>query len=140
MKLKVPTQEDAAIDMAPMIDMVFLLLIFFMVASTVSELSKKQVEIPVASNAKVPEQIADRRMLSIQADGEIFAGLEPVSLEELEVLLAGDMQRDAETGGATRVFIRADRELPFSTVREVMKVCARTGASDLIFATFETEK
>jgi len=140
MKLKVPTQEDAAIDMAPMIDMVFLLLIFFMVASTVSELSKKQVEIPVASNAKVPEQIADRRMLSIQADGQVFAGLDPVSLEQLEALLTADMERDAETGSETRVFIRADRELPFSVVREVMKVCARTGASDLIFATFETEK
>jgi biopolymer transport protein ExbD len=140
MKFKMPAQEDAAIDMAPMIDMVFLLLIFFMVASTVSELSKKQVEIPVASNAKVPEQVSERRMLSIQADGGIFAGLQPVTLDQLEALLTADMERDAQTGSETRVYIRADRELPFSAVREVMKVCARTGASDLIFATFESEK
>ena len=36
MKLKTPSRDDASIDMAPMIDLVFLLLIFFMVASVVT--------------------------------------------------------------------------------------------------------
>ncbi len=38
MKIKTPPKDDVNIDMAPMIDMVFLLLIFFMVASVVTEL------------------------------------------------------------------------------------------------------
>ena len=63
MKLKLPQKDDVAIDMAPMIDMVFLLLIFFMVASVVTELEKVEVEIPEAKYAKVPEEVKGRMML-----------------------------------------------------------------------------
>ena len=65
MKLKLPAREDAAVDMAPMIDLVFLLLIFFMVASVVTELEKVEVEIPESNYAKVPEDTKGRMMLSV---------------------------------------------------------------------------
>ena len=68
MKLKLPAREDAAVDMAPMIDLVFLLLIFFMVASVVTELEKVEVAIPESEYAKVPEDTKNRMMLSIDAN------------------------------------------------------------------------
>ena len=54
MKLKRKQSEDIAIDMSPMIDMVFLLLIFFLVASAVVKIEKVPIEVPAAIYAKVP--------------------------------------------------------------------------------------
>ena len=49
-------EEDEEINMAPMIDMVFLLLIFFMVASHMEKMDRTPVELAVADQANIPEQ------------------------------------------------------------------------------------
>lgn len=135
MKFKLPSQEEAEVQMAPMIDMVFLLLIFFMVASTVTELEKVDVNIPVAENTKVPEDTTGRLMLSIDGKGVIYTGTRPVQLDQLGALLAKELEKDPNL----KVYLRADAALPFREIRQVMKTCAENGAADLIFATFQSE-
>ena len=56
-------EEDEEINMAPMIDMVFLLLIFFMVASHMEKLDRTPVELAVADQAKIPEQRGSEHLL-----------------------------------------------------------------------------
>ena len=58
-------EEDIEIDMSPMIDMVFLLLIFFIVASVIID-EKPKVTIPKAAYSKVPENIEGRVMVSVK--------------------------------------------------------------------------
>ena len=96
MKLKLPAREDAAVDMAPMIDLVFLLLIFFMVASVVTELEKVEVAIPESEYAKVPEDTKNRMMLSVDANNKIYAGTLPVTIEELKVLIDDELNNNPE--------------------------------------------
>ena len=67
MKFKSQFNEDEEINMAPMIDMVFLLLIFFMVASHMIKIDKTPVELPAASSSVVPEQISDRTFITIRS-------------------------------------------------------------------------
>ena len=62
--------EDIEVDMSPMIDMVFLLLIFFIVASIIVD-DKVPVDIPTAVYAKVPEDITGRFTISISKKEEI---------------------------------------------------------------------
>jgi len=133
MKLKQPEKEDVAVDMAPMIDMVFLLLIFFMVASVVTELDKVEVDIPMATYAKVPEDTTGRMMLSVDANNQIYAGIVPVTIAELKELISAELDSNPDL----KVLIRADGLVEFGTNKKIMIACGEVGASDLIYATFE---
>ena len=133
MKLKLPARDEVAIDMAPMIDMVFLLLIFFMVASVVTELEKVEVKIPKSSHAKVPEDTKNRMMLSIDANNQTYVGTQPVTIDELKVLIDGELELNPEL----RIYIRADQQVEYRTCKDIMIACGEVGATDLIYATFE---
>jgi len=124
--------EDIAIDMSPMIDMVFLLLIFFVVASVVVE-DKVKIEIPSAAYAKVPEDITGRLVISVNKQEELFVGTRKVSMEELETILAAEIEANPKL----RVMIRADGEVQYEVNEKVMEACAGVGAVDLIYAAFE---
>ena len=133
MNIRLPAREDASVDMAPMIDLVFLLLIFFMVASVVTELDKKEVEIPKSEHAKVPEDTKGRMMLSIDANGQIYDGLTPVSINELKPRMVEELDMNPDL----RILIRADRRVEYKTCKDLMIACGEIGATDLIYATFE---
>ncbi|VGO11649.1 Biopolymer transport protein ExbD [Pontiella desulfatans] len=133
MKIKSPARDDVSIDMGPMIDLVFLLLIFFMVASVVTELEKVEVEIPQSSHAKVPEDTKGRMMLSIDADNQVYVGTQPVELEELKTLIDSELDLNPEL----RILIRADHRVEYKTCKDLMIACGEVGATDLIYATFE---
>jgi biopolymer transport protein ExbD len=133
MKIKMPNRDDAAVDMAPMIDLVFLLLIFFMVASVVTELEKVEVEIPQSSHAKVPEDTKGRMMLSIDAENQVYVGTLPVTLDELKTMIDAELELNPEL----RILIRADKRVEYKTCKDIMIACGEVGATDLIYATFE---
>ena len=133
MKIKMPSREDAAVDMAPMIDLVFLLLIFFMVASVVTELEKVEVEIPKSEHGKVPDDTKGRMMLSVDSNNQIYVGTAPVTIEELKQLIDGELDRNVDL----RILIRADERVEYKTCKELMIACGEVGATDLIYATFE---
>jgi biopolymer transport protein ExbD len=134
MKLKVDLGEDAGIDMSPMIDMVFLLLIFFLVASNIVD-NKIKVNIPSAVYAKVPEDTTGRLELSVAKNGDLFVGQRPVSLEELKDILRPELEQNPNL----RILIRGDGEVKYRVSEEIMAACADAGANDLIFSVFEAQ-
>lgn len=141
MKFKIPTAGgDDEINMAPMIDMVFLLLIFFMVASHLTALERVPVLLPVADEAKVPEEARDRQIitiLSMDDTGErakIFMNLQEVNLEQFTAAIGKQFEADENL----RVYLRADRRVKHKHVKAVMGACADAGVVDIIFGTFES--
>ena len=124
--------EDVEIDMSPMIDMVFLLLIFFLVASTIID-EKVPVKVPAAAFSKVPDDITGRVVLSINKDGDLFYGLLPVTLDELFERLTLDVEADPEV----KIQIRSDGEVKYEVNEKVIEVCAKAGAQDLIYSAYE---
>lgn len=133
MKLKGPPRDDVSVDMGPMIDLVFLLLIFFMVASVVTELDKVEVAIPQSEHAKVPDDTKGRMMLSVDANNQIYVGTLPVTIDQLKehITLELDLNPDL------RILIRADQRVQYKTCKDLMIACGDVGATDLIYATFE---
>ena len=75
MKIPMDTNEEAEFDMAPMIDMVFLLLIFFMMASQLSIRQNVPLEIPTASKAVVPKERPSRFVVNIDKEGMIYGAV-----------------------------------------------------------------
>jgi len=132
MKLKLPRKDDVEIDMAPMIDMVFLLLIFFMVASVVVT-DKVPVKLPESKSAKVPEDIKGRIVLSVDANDDIYIGMVPVTIDELKEFISEELDLDPNL----RLMIRADARVEYGTCKDIMIACGEVGATDLIYATFE---
>ena len=133
MNVKQPQKDDVQIDMAPMIDMVFLLLIFFMVASVVTELDKVEVKLPAAEYSKVPDDIKGRMTISVDANNQIYIGTVPVTIDELKQ----NVSRELDANPNLRVFIRADQLVAYKTMKDIMIACGDVGATDLIYAAFE---
>lgn len=141
MKFKIPVEGgDDEINMAPMIDMVFLLLIFFMVSSHLSSMERIAVPLPVAGNARVPEEARDRQLISILASDDtgeeayIFMNLKQVSIDEFGTVIRGLYDSDENL----QVYLRADRRVKHKHIKAVMEACAQAGIVDIIFGTFES--
>ena len=125
-------EDDIEPNMSPMIDMVFLLLIFFIVAAQIID-EKPKVLIPSAINAKVPEDSKNRLMITITDDEKYFIRQNLVNFEELQKYLADEVNKNPKL----RVLIRADQDLKYKVSEKVMNICADVGANDLIYAVLE---
>lgn len=133
MKFKQIEDVDVSIDMSPMIDMVFLLLIFFLVAAAAVELDKPDVSLPSASQALVAEEVTGRMQVSIDRHGQYYVGSVPVDLDTLRERVGRELDQDPNL----RLFIRADEQVPYRMTRELMNICADIGVVSLIYAAFE---
>jgi len=129
---KYDENEDIEVDMSPMIDMVFLLLIFFIVASIVID-DKIPVEIPNAAYAKVPEDTTGRIVISVNKTDGIFIGPMPVTIDELKERMAIEMEADPNL----RILIRSGGDVKYKTNEKIMVALAEVGANDLIYSAFE---
>lgn len=134
MKISNLSGEDARFDMTPMMDIVFQLIAFFMIVATYVTREKVEVELPLAVNAAIAENQQGRMLISISVDGQVWAGSQPVTLDEL-----ADQVRawQAEDDGS-RIVIRADRGNRYGLVKQVMKVCRDAGIADIIFSSLQT--
>lgn len=133
MKLKKADDSDVSIDMSPMIDMVFLLLIFFIVASAMVDLDKPPIILPAASASKVPDDVSGRLSVSVDPQEQFYVGATAVSLDELQQRVAGELEANPNL----RVFIRSDEAVPYRINKKLMAACADVGARNLIYAAFE---
>ncbi|MBI9020022.1 MAG: biopolymer transporter ExbD [Verrucomicrobia bacterium] len=132
MKVNLVDDFEVDIDMSPMIDMVFLLLIFFIVAAAMVEV-KVPLTLPAASAAKTPEDVADRLAVSIDAGGQFYIGQAPISEEQLRARLIEEVKVNPNL----RVFIRSDEMVPYRLNKKLMRICGDAGAINLIYAAFE---
>ncbi len=134
MKLKRKEQEAEDFQMAPMIDMVFLLLVFFMCVSTLAQADKSiPLDLAESEESKVPDDLSNRGTVSIEDDGTLYVGAKQVDLAE--------MQRRIEeaigTNPELRVLVRADRGTPFGEIKKVLTACAEAGAYEVVYATYQ---
>jgi biopolymer transport protein ExbD len=135
-KFNIPIdQVDEEVNMAPMIDMVFLLIIFFMVSSHTIQVENPEIDLPIAANAKVPEDLANRRSITIKDDGIIYVGNTPTPLDKLQPMI----EKAREKTPGLKIYVRAAGKTKFKAVREAMEACAQAGAAEVLFATYEQE-
>lgn len=133
MLLRRKPEEDVGFQLAPMIDMTFLLLVFFMVTTKISkEQVKVDIKLPTASNAVIPKDLSDRDIISIDGAGNYWTGQTQVSKKELTEYLK---QRFANYP-PLRLYVRADQHTPAKKIKELMKVAADAGAINVIFGTY----
>ncbi len=122
--------------LAPMIDMTFLLLIFFMVTTRISkEQIKLDIRLPIAANAVLPDDLANRDIINIGGDGTYFLKSTAVTKQELSRYL----RQRFEDYPPLRLYVRADRNTPGKKIKELMRLAAEAGAIDMIFGSYQKE-
>lgn len=123
------------LSLTPLIDVVFLLLIFFLVTSEFEDEERRlDIVLPNATSA-VPMTGKPREIvIDIDADGGVYLRGEPTELDDLAALLDTAVRRNPTNQS---VVIRADRATAFQPVVSVMDLCNRTGVSDYSVTTRE---
>lgn len=132
MNLRPHRKETPELNLTPLIDVVFLLLIFFMVSTTFDKESRIKVELPTA--ATQDEKVEEEKVLSItiDANGRFYVDDQEVVNTEAETL-----QRAIEKAAGLRrdlpVIIKADARASFQAVFKVMDVTSQLGFVNMTF-------
>lgn len=126
-KLK-SSQALSALNLTPLIDVVFLLLIFFLVTSSLSEEDRKlDVILPSASSAAPMTAEPRELIISVDQQGKFFLDAKEIAADELrEVLRRAVVDNPVKQS----VIIRGDRRVEFQFVVTVMDLCNQAGISD----------
>lgn len=122
-------RRKVIINITSLIDVMFLLLIFFMVSSTFIEQPGMKLELPESKSATI-EQIKEL-VLEITADQRMLLNQDPVTLEDLEGKIKALFPNLAEKS----LVLKADRSVPHGTVVKVMDIAKLSGIEKLIIAT-----
>lgn len=130
MKLPTAAKKKPRIEIIPMIDTMFFLLVFFMIATLSMTLQRGMpVNLPEAESStdKVQEEVS----LSVTKDGMLFFNKELIALDDLERRLADTRQRDPDPS----VIINADESVQHGLVIQVMDKVRLSGISNMAIAT-----
>ena len=123
MPLKVHRDQQTTINLTPLIDIVFLLIIFFMVGTQFSELTKQEknipLEIPTVSSGAALTAAPDSRVINVLKDGQIMLDEQSVSLDQLLSELVEIKKQYNQIG----VVIRGDAKCAYDRVTNVIATC-----------------
>jgi biopolymer transport protein ExbD len=134
LNLRKRAKEEPTVDLTSLIDVVFLLLIFFMVSTTFEQQSSLKVDLPEASTTEAPIDDVDRLELVIDAEGRIYLNDEKLVDERPQTLIAAMNQLVGDNRNIP-IILRADRQTPHHFVVMAMDVAAQLGFSNLSIAT-----
>jgi biopolymer transport protein ExbD len=145
-KLRRSTAEPEAeckMDMSPMIDMVFLLLIFFIVnATAIIVKTDPEVEPPVAKNSKRQTDGSGRIVVNVHEKGTFTAEEFNVELPDEDAIYeyVREMKtRHEKLAVKSKLHLRGDKDTVFRHSRTVIRAAARAGVDQVVFAVFTRE-
>jgi len=138
MNLQPGDQDEPEVNLTPLIDVVFLLLIFFMVSTTFEQQSRIQIELPEAT--ATPAETEDETLeIVIDAQGRYFIGERQVVNTELKTLKSA-ISKAVEGRETLTVIIRADASTPHQAVITALDATSQLGLTQISLATSAIEE
>ena len=130
---------EVGFNMTPMIDVVFQLIIFFLVSSHLAK-QEAHLKLPLPeARSGLADKPSEKPRLSVNVlvDGTLLFGGRQVTADELRSQLA---ERKSDKGEEVEVRIRGDRGTPYKHVEPVMLACTRAGIWNVSYSVFQKEK
>lgn len=124
------TQEPGggvSIELTPIIDMVFLLLIFFLVATTFHQTEREmQIALPFASSAGPISAAMKEIIVNVDEGGAIIVSGQPMQPEDLQTLISEAVAGNPDQ----KVTVRGDRRTPYANIVTVLDICKSSGIQE----------
>jgi biopolymer transport protein ExbD len=132
-------RQPVALNMTPMIDVVFQLIIFFLVSSHLArQETQLALDLPTAASGRQASvESRPRLTVNVLADGRVMLGSTEAPRDQIARRLQFERRR---TEGDLEVRIRADRSVPYGTVEPILLACAKSGIWNVTFAVFEKDE
>ena len=121
-EFKPPSSSAGAINLTPLIDVVFQLLIFFMLTSSFIY-PALDMQLPRAEKEKLSGEV-QLLVISVDKANRIYVNREEVAVADLESVLKEKLPSTQKQA----VFFRADRAMPYERFTEIMQIATRAGA------------
>ena len=126
-----------ALALTSMLDVIFLLLCFFVTASVFSQWeSEISISLPSASSAETPGRLPGEVILNVAKDGSVTVNAKKLALDDL----GSRLRKVAEFYPGQPVVIRADRDTAYSSLVDVIDTCRNAGVWNFSLATVEEKK
>ncbi len=110
------------IELVPMIDVLFFMLVFFMLFSTING-SEAGVPVQLPKVLHMGDAANNSLVVTITADSQVYLGKRQIEINQLKQLVGLEMQKDP----ATQVIVRPDAAVTYERIVKVMDVLADTG-------------
>lgn len=128
MPIKLNSAEEPTLNLTPMIDIVFLLIIFFMVGTKFTEIEQElEVSIPQVASGATDVTKAQQCVIAVFRDGRVSVDEDVMEIHELEM----NLNQRVSDGAELHVIIRGDADGAFQNVANVLSACRRAGVNDL---------
>lgn len=128
-----PKSEGIRLELAPLIDVIFQLLIFFMISSSFLypslSINLPKIETPL------PSEQQQELVLSVAKEGAYFINGEPTT----KAALPSALKHALETNARKSIFFHADNAIPYQQVVEVMNLANAAGAQQFNFIYEDTD-
>ncbi|MET4693876.1 ExbD/TolR family protein [Endozoicomonas lisbonensis] len=133
MKFRRQTQEEVSVNLTPLIDVVFLLLIFFMVSTTFTRETRLAIDLPEASG-EVQEQVRKQVEIVIGKDGDFAVNGTSLVNSRLETLKTA-LGKVSDGDSTLPLVITADANTPYQSVVTAMDAAGQLGFANLSMTT-----
>lgn len=126
-----------ALALTSMLDVIFLLLCFFVAASVFSQWeSEISISLPAATSAETPGRLPGEVILNVAKDGSVMVNARKLELNDL----GAKLRKVAEFYPGQPVVIRADRETSYASLVSVIDTCRNAGVWNFSLATAEDKE
>lgn len=132
MNLRRHRTEAPRIDITPLIDVVFLMLIFFMVSTTFDKQTQLKVDLPSAQSVAEQQEEREQIEITIDAGGKYYVNEQELVQHDADTLMR-TLQKIADGRKDLPIVVSGDRNAPLQSMMTVMDVSARLGMSRLSF-------
>lgn len=128
MPLKTNIDEQPSLNLTSMMDVVFLLIIFFMVGTKFTDVDRTiGLTVPEVSDGGALTAAPEKKVVNVFADGQITLDRTPVTLDQLLAELKAAREQYPDLG----VLVRGDAGSPFQNVAQVLSTCREAGVGEL---------
>ncbi|MGD8236359.1 MAG: biopolymer transporter ExbD [Chromatiales bacterium] len=133
-------RQKPIVNLTPLIDVVFLLLIFFMVSTTFDTQSRIKITLPEVETDIPEDEFQDRILVQIAADGSMSLNNSMELVSSTPTVLKRAMAEIAEGRTDIPVIVKVDRNAPFQAAMTVMDVSGQLGLTEITFPGRKTVK
>lgn len=123
------------VDITGMIDVVFLLIIFFMTTAQFARMTRADINLPQEQGEELDSQMSAGIIVNVSEQGEIIVEQQIITIDRLVRMVAAEVASAADDPSSIELTVRADKQLPARVLNDIARALADAGLRGVRLAT-----